>query len=374
MVDFNLTGCVPKRYCSLVMHTTLQVSERLLNEFGVYVVSDLYRRRGLLSYLFSSISMDFFMHVSLGLGNTQQQPSDSNSEGRKSVSHEQTFTALEREEELRSKVFELAMKVSQDLKAEGLSGKCVTLKLKQTDFRVRQRSTTMPGYIDSAESISVAASKLLSHEFPIKVRLIGVKVSSLQDSSSMTNLEVFLRKSHKSDNVFQPLSTGNEASSSRPFVCDFLLSSTVQGHKQPHDAEDLTVGERPIPVDADRSKIHLVSTHHTPIAVHCDECGANVEQQDLQEHKDMHIALALSRKMNGPSYFSPRSNGKRTVNPSVKGEKDNNDVPHGNQTKATGPLLKQATKGHRKWRKVGPEKDASSVVRIDSLFTKNGTV
>lgn len=349
------------------MHATPQVSERLLNEFGVYVVSDLYRHRGLLSYLFSSVSMDFFMHVALGLGSTQQQTGESNPEGRKSVSHEQTFTALEHEEDLKRKVYELATKVSQDLKDAGLSGKCVTLKLKQTDFRVRQRSTTMPGYIDSAERISVAASKLLSHEIPIKVRLMGVKVSSLQDSRSTTNLEYFLRKSHHCDNFAEPLSTGKEVLSAKQLFCN---SSSVQGRDQRHhDAEDLDFGERTIPVDASRFKIPHVSEHEK--FGYCDECGAIVEQPDLQEHKDMHVALALSRKMNGPSYFSPRSNGKRTVNSAKQWRKNSNEVAHATESTAAG--VKQATKAPRKWRKFGPRKDSSSTVRIDTLFTKTGT-
>ena len=293
----------------------MQVSEQLLHEFGVSVVSDLYHYRGLLSYLFSSVSMSFFMHVALGLGSTQHPESkDAHCEGRKSVSHEQTFTALEKTDDLQEKIDELANLVSQDLLEAGMCGKCVTLKLKQTDFRVRQRSTTLPTGINSAEVISSAAKKLLSHEIPIKARLVGIKVSTLQDATSTTTLEAFLQKAQiNSSNKVADAHAVIQANVERQSLSEY---SNQRVH--PHTTKRPPTHKGLCALASLENGLECASIHQ-PMArsytqdngslLLCSECGATVARCDMQEHMDMHIAVALSRQMNGPSYISPQAKG-----------------------------------------------------------------
>ena len=67
---------------------------------------------------------------------------------------------------------ELSDKLAEDLASEGLRGKTITLKLKETNFELRTRDKTLPTHISSREEIFREAMKLLKPELPIKIRLM----------------------------------------------------------------------------------------------------------------------------------------------------------------------------------------------------------
>ncbi len=67
---------------------------------------------------------------------------------------------------------ELSDKLAEDMASEGLRGKTITLKLKETNFELRTRDKTLPTYISNPEDIFREAMKLLKPELPIKIRLM----------------------------------------------------------------------------------------------------------------------------------------------------------------------------------------------------------
>ena len=67
---------------------------------------------------------------------------------------------------------ELSDKLAEDMASEGLRGRTITLKLKETTFELRTRDKTLPTYISSPEDIFREAMKLLKPELPIKIRLM----------------------------------------------------------------------------------------------------------------------------------------------------------------------------------------------------------
>ena len=67
---------------------------------------------------------------------------------------------------------ELSEKLAEDLASEGLKGKTVTLKLKETNFEVRTRNVTLTRHISSPEDVLHEALKLLRAELPITIRLM----------------------------------------------------------------------------------------------------------------------------------------------------------------------------------------------------------
>jgi DNA polymerase IV len=99
----------------------------------------------------------------------------------KSVSAETTFErdiaecrALERI------LWGQAEEVSARLKAKGLAGSTVTLKLKTADFRIRTRARSLPSPTQLAGKIFAVAKDLLRHEADgTRFRLLGVGVSAL---------------------------------------------------------------------------------------------------------------------------------------------------------------------------------------------------
>ena len=103
---------------------------------------------------------------------------------RKSVSHETTFAIdIEDREEIERSIRLLSERVCQRLRANGLSGKTVSLKIRFGDFSTFTRSQSLSQYSALAEEVSPVAISLLQRIEKLKpVRLLGVGVSQLLDT------------------------------------------------------------------------------------------------------------------------------------------------------------------------------------------------
>src|SRR5690606_32657263 len=96
----------------------------------------------------------------------------------KSVSAETTFaTDIADPEALRDQLWHLCEKVSARMKAKGLAGRVVTLKLRRKDFSAltRQRALTEPAQL--ADTLFTTGSALLAALDPGPCRLIGIGYS-----------------------------------------------------------------------------------------------------------------------------------------------------------------------------------------------------
>lgn len=103
----------------------------------------------------------------------------------KSVSNETTFAAdLADLDALRPILWDLAESVSARLKASGLAGRTVTLKLKRADHRILSRRLTLDSPSRMADTLYRAALPLLQREMvAAPFRLIGIGVSGLQETT-----------------------------------------------------------------------------------------------------------------------------------------------------------------------------------------------
>lgn len=102
---------------------------------------------------------DWLLEKSIGLGESQRSDVVLD---RKSISAERTFRPISSKSDLEFTCREISEILAQDVESNlpnctisdilktstgaGVSGKCLTLKLKTTDFRVRQRSLTLNRY------------------------------------------------------------------------------------------------------------------------------------------------------------------------------------------------------------------------------------
>jgi len=102
----------------------------------------------------------------------------------KSVSAETTFDRdLAAFRPLERRLWALAEKVSARLKASGLAGSTVTLKLKTDDFKTRTRARALGDPTQLAERIFAAGRDLLAHETDgTRFRLIGIGVSEIVEA------------------------------------------------------------------------------------------------------------------------------------------------------------------------------------------------
>jgi DNA polymerase-4 len=104
----------------------------------------------------------------------------------KSIGHEETFPRDHRSHRtLERELVRLGDSVAARLRAHGLAGRTITLKVRFHDFRTITRSTTLAGATDSSQAIVGAAKELLSALDPSPgVRLIGVSVSGLAEGGT----------------------------------------------------------------------------------------------------------------------------------------------------------------------------------------------
>ncbi|MGH0185449.1 UNVERIFIED_CONTAM: hypothetical protein FKN15_028844, partial [Acipenser sinensis] len=156
-----------------------KVTEKMLRALGITTCAELYQQGALLTLLFSETSWHHFMEISLGLGSTHIERDGE----RKSMSTERTFSELSNAEDQYSFCRELCHDLAQDLLKEGLKGKTVTLKLKNVNFDVKTRASTVSSVVSTEEEIYAIARDLLKTEIdnaspqPLRLRLMGVRVS-----------------------------------------------------------------------------------------------------------------------------------------------------------------------------------------------------
>ncbi len=105
--------------------------------------------------------------------------------GAKSMSHEETFARdLGTDDALETELLRLVTRLAADLRKAGLRARCVTVKLRDYDFRTRQTSRTVPEPVDAdrvAYGVAVALLRQLRARRRVPARLIGVAFSRFED-------------------------------------------------------------------------------------------------------------------------------------------------------------------------------------------------
>ncbi|NXK92785.1 POLK polymerase, partial [Formicarius rufipectus] len=157
-----------------------KVTEKMLKALGIVTCSELYQQRALLSLLFSEVSWRHFLDISLGLGSTHLERIHTEE---RSCLCLRTFSEINTAEDQYSLCRELCRDLAQELQKEGLKGKTVTLKLKNVNFEVKTRASTVLSSVSTEEEIFTVAKDLLGSEIdsvaphPLRIRLMGIRVS-----------------------------------------------------------------------------------------------------------------------------------------------------------------------------------------------------
>lgn len=154
-----------------------KVFERQLDAIGVKKCRDIYIKRALLSRLFGQKSFDFLLGVYLGTGSTDIRPSEDHE--RKSIGTESTFRQLSDPEELKAKLKHIAEELEKDCQRSNWAGRTLHLKIKKNTYEVYTRQRSLPRAVHLAKDLYEFALPLLEKEFPLTLRLMGIRLTHL---------------------------------------------------------------------------------------------------------------------------------------------------------------------------------------------------
>lgn len=296
------------------------VTEQLLKSIDVSTCQDLYEKRGILKLLFSDISYQSFIRISLGIGSTRL--SDWNDRERKSLSTETTFKDTSDATELFEICSSLCQDLAQDLTQKGLQGRSVTLKVKTHDFQIRTKVKHLLEATAEAEKIESIAKSLLkffmdnADEKPLKLRLMGIRMSGWEGDkpakSGQKSIAAFLGSSKRKEelSVFECPICGEEiqAQSQNQFnhhldLC--LLDRESQNQAKPGKKAKLDdeqcISAPPngelVPLDAQDTteyQAESLSNSSQPIYVPCPICQQ--ELPNLDDTVNKHVDECLNRR------------------------------------------------------------------------------
>lgn len=109
-----------------------------------------------------------------------------------SISHETTFSRdLVSDDAIETRLLGLVTSLAGQLRADGLATRCVTVKLRDHDFRTRQASRTLPEPLVTDRALYQVARELLEQlrrRRRTAARLVGVSFSSLDSGSGPAQL------------------------------------------------------------------------------------------------------------------------------------------------------------------------------------------
>ncbi|KAH9935682.1 uncharacterized protein B0H18DRAFT_976825 [Fomitopsis serialis] len=157
-----------------------RVNERLLESIGIKTCGDIYAHRAVLSLMDKQFGLHFLLQAYLGIASNIVQPGTR--EERKSIGAERTFSPISDKEQILQKLEDVAAELESDMNEGGWTGKTVTLKYKLDTYQVFTRAKSFDRWVSpKKEDLFAIGKELLMPEFPLNLRLIGLRVTKLKD-------------------------------------------------------------------------------------------------------------------------------------------------------------------------------------------------
>ncbi len=140
----------------------------------------------LIHHLFSTKFAMFIHRCALGIGDDEVNrgpPEEAEGVTRKSLSHTETFKAINNDKEIIEKCKEISTIVSQQMISKGLHARTLTLRLKDVKYNEITRSKTTKNWLQQDADIYKVSLELLKKELPLNLRLLGICMSSFKDAA-----------------------------------------------------------------------------------------------------------------------------------------------------------------------------------------------
>ncbi|KAL1736154.1 hypothetical protein EV714DRAFT_198680 [Schizophyllum commune] len=158
-----------------------RVNERLLESIGIKTCGDIHTHRATVYLMDKHFGMRFLLQTHLGIASNTVRPPER--QERKSIGAERyvTFNPIGEKDKIMLKLDEVAAELEDDMKSSGWAGRTVTLKFKLDTYQVFTRAKSFDRWITSKEDLYAAGKELLAPEWPLILRLIGLRVTKLKD-------------------------------------------------------------------------------------------------------------------------------------------------------------------------------------------------
>lgn len=187
-----------------------RVNERLLESVGIKTCGDIYTHRAMLSLMDKQFGLHFLLRTHLGIASNNVQPHQR--EERKSIGAERTFNPLDNKERIFQKLQEVAQELEDDMNSNGWTGRTITLKFKLDTYQVFTRAKSLDRWVMKKEGLFKTGKELLVPEFPLKLRLIGLRVTKLKDLRAASDTGVGIKR------FFEPVGGDQSTSNKRPKI------------------------------------------------------------------------------------------------------------------------------------------------------------
>ncbi|KAJ4468119.1 DNA/RNA polymerase [Lentinula aciculospora] len=156
-----------------------RVQERMLESIGVMTCGDIFTHRVSIALLDKEFGQRFMFQTCLGIASNVVRPHSR--EERKSIGAERTFHPLADKDKILQKLEEVAEELENDMMETGWAGRTVTLKYKLDNYQVFTRAKSFERWITKKDDLFATGKELFIPEMPLKIRLIGLRVTKLKD-------------------------------------------------------------------------------------------------------------------------------------------------------------------------------------------------
>ena len=305
-----------------------KVQEKMLHALDVFHLKDVHDKRAqLLLTATSEGSFEYYVQASLGVGRNRVYGGGESE--RKSISTETTFSTMTDHGEMLKLLEELCKELAGDVESRGYYGRTVTLKLKNDDFKVITRASTLGYKTRDAEKMFKVTSTLLKVELKkcpkLRLRLMGVRMSQLEEGGeegveSQSALEKFLgggKKRGAEKSVGENCRKNEAASKFSCPICDSFVTHTLG---QLNDHIDVCLSDVGKP-DAWQS-LPTVATVATDI-----EEDENEEEEAIQSDEDLFGSASLERQDSCQDLFASGKVEDTESKPAKMSEKESVKLP-----------------------------------------------
>ncbi|WVQ80235.1 hypothetical protein IAT38_002340 [Cryptococcus sp. DSM 104549] len=180
-----------------------RVTERCLEGLGVETCGDIYEHRAELLLMDHWFGFRGLCKAYLGIADNTVSPGKR--EERKSVGVERTFRDKSSDEDIMATLVDIAEELEKDLERLEYAGKTVTVKYKLHTYENKTRARSVPKYISTAKEFLPIAQELLKKELPLRIRLLGIRLSTLKDLTLPDKgIKGFFKASAKDKNAAGP--------------------------------------------------------------------------------------------------------------------------------------------------------------------------